>query len=257
VKVKPRDERCRRSSRQDECTGSGLAVPPVQGVAGGSVNTVVFWTGIAVALVGLVVTVASGELGYAPGTTAGAIVLVVGVILSLVGGAQKPRVPSERVEPKASYPPPSALTADMLRALARLPEVQRRAMIETRLNEFYEMPDERRREAMEAMMGAMESLDDEGMGNVTRSRIESLCGFPEEKRVKLMRTHLEALMEMPEDLRAKDVKLTLSELMRMDESCRKAMMRAMKTVMREMPEDLRKRFMGSLPEEVKKILQSD
>jgi hypothetical protein len=28
-------------------------------------------------------------------------------------------------------------------------------------------------------------------------------------------------------------------------------------VMREMPEDLRKRFMGSLPEEVKKILQSD
>jgi hypothetical protein len=84
---------------------------------------------------------------------------------------------------------------EMVRALASLPEEQRRTLMASRLELFAEMEEAERRRSMAEMIEAIMGLSDEERRRLFRTRLEVLAGFPEDKRMKLIQTHMTILQE--------------------------------------------------------------
>ncbi|GBD08764.1 hypothetical protein HRbin22_01005 [Candidatus Thermoflexus japonica] len=84
---------------------------------------------------------------------------------------------------------------EMVKALAALPEEQRRTMMAARLELFAEMSEAERRRSMAEMIDAMMGLPEEERRRLLRTRLEILAGFPEDKRMRLLQTHMAILQE--------------------------------------------------------------
>ncbi|MBI2172393.1 MAG: hypothetical protein HYU30_10350, partial [Chloroflexi bacterium] len=86
---------------------------------------------------------------------------------------------------------------DMVRALASMPEGQRKTMMGERLKMFAEMGDADRARAMQQMMEAVETLSEPDVRKMIKTRTEILCEVPDKTRMTLMQTHMGLLQKMP------------------------------------------------------------
>lgn len=96
---------------------------------------------------------------------------------------------------------------DMVKALATMPEEQRKTMMRGRLQMFSEMTDADRGKAMQMMMEAVGTLPETDIRKLIKTRTELLCDLPDQTRMKLMQTHMGLLQKMPPEKAQMEMKL--------------------------------------------------
>ena len=83
--------------------------------------------------------------------------------------------------------------AEMVKAMAGLPEAERRGMVRDRLETFAELGEEERRVAMREMMGAVMALPEEDRRAIVKTRVDVLCDLDEGTQMRLMGSHMAVL----------------------------------------------------------------
>lgn len=95
---------------------------------------------------------------------------------------------------------------DMMRAISRLPEAEREAIIRDRLEMYAELDDDDDRSAgMAEMVSALVALSDEDRRVMVKSRTEVLFDLDEKTRTKLMATHMAVLQGLGAEAMAQDM----------------------------------------------------
>ena len=117
---------------------------------------------------------------------------------------------------------------DMVKALAGMPETQRKTMMSERLTMFTEMPDGERRKAMGAMIDAVDTLDDDGKRKLIKTRTALLADFPEGQRKTLMMTHMDIMKTKPPQQMMEEMQLLQSIIPNLPARQRQVMEEAMK-----------------------------
>lgn len=86
--------------------------------------------------------------------------------------------------------------ADMVKAMAGLPEDKRRAMVRDRLETFAELGEDERQGAMGQMMQAVMGLAEEDKRAIVKTRTDVLCDLDEGTRMTLMGSHMALLQSL-------------------------------------------------------------
>lgn len=219
-------------------------------------RTSILTAGIVILLVGLGFLFVPGALG------GGAIITVVGVIVSAIGAAIKRpgedvTSPTHAAKPAGQPMMASGAMESMVKMLAEAPESQRRQMIKTRLSSFAGMNDADRVNAMKAMISTVQKLQPEAQRKVTFTRLESLAeDFDSPTRKKLMGTHMMVLMSLPKEQMMADINAMVSAMGQCHDACRMKDVSTMKELMMEVPQDKRSMMMQMLPPDVQKMLMA-
>jgi uncharacterized protein YbjQ (UPF0145 family) len=140
----------------------------------------------------------------------------------------KMMVPSGTPSPGGTVGMPGMNMADIVRALAAMPEAQRKTMMQERLAMFAEMGDAERRQAMRQMIEAVNGLPQADVRKLVKTRTEILAGFPVRTRETLMKTHMAVLQALPKEAMMAEMQLVQSIIPELLPSDRQVMEDAMK-----------------------------
>ena len=149
-------------------------------------------------------------------------------IVQAMMSRMKGGIPAQAEEPaKAAAPPAGMSMGDMVAALAKQPEEGRRAMMEERLNMFYEMDNAQREKSMRMMLQALQGLPENDFYKIVRTRTRILADFPAEKRKTLMQTHMGILQTLPEKQRMQEMQIVQEAIQGLPAAQKQVMMSAM------------------------------
>ena len=149
----------------------------------------------------------------------------------------------------------SSIAGNILKILAGLPEFLRKAMLKSRLTEFFTLPEDEKKEIITNALNTAPAVDFKLLSNLVKTWMEVLCEFDEDKRKAMFGVYVDVIVMSPERLAKLNVDGFISIFTSLSDDKRELLITSLNDLINDLPDDKKSDFVDAIPETVKKALK--
>ncbi|MEE8132773.1 MAG: hypothetical protein V3T40_04275 [Nitrososphaerales archaeon] len=149
----------------------------------------------------------------------------------------------------------SSIAGNILKILAGLPEFLRKAMLKSRLTEFFTLPEDEKKEIITNVLNTAPAVDFKLLSNLVKTWMEVLCEFDKDKRKAMFGVYVDVIVVSPERLAKLNVDGFISVFTSLSDDKRELLITSLNDLINDLPDDKKSDFVDAIPETVKKALK--